>query len=590
MNQTLQNIIKITLTFLFGLSVCLFFGISYAAHLHYHEQFQLFLLDSHYLLERIAVPGGLAEYIAEFLTQFYYHSWTGAVIIALLLMLLQQMVWVVSRDFKKAWQFYPLTFIPSFAMWMFLCDENSMLAFTISVIIALALVPLFKKISNSSLRIAFGFILFPALYWCIGGAFFITVILAAVLEFFIAQKFKDTWTGLLVALGWMVESIFCPLLVLNIIHYPMINLYCGIGYYRFPAVLPYITILTAALSILVPLLFIVLPSGKKKSYLWINLFLLAVIICGGTAGIRKSADMDKELAMTYDHLTRMQQWNKIIAKAEAKRPTSPFAVACLNLALAKTDNLGERMFEFYQRGTEGLFPSFQRDFTSPLPASEVYYHLGMINTAQRYTFEAMEAIPNNRKSVRSYKRLAETNLINGEYEVAKKYLYALTKTAYYKRWAEYVMNFTDNEEAINQHPEWGEMRRLRYEEDFLFSPSEKDIMLGLLVKHNNTNRMAFEYMLAHTLLSRNIESFMRYYPLGHTMGYKRIPRSYQESLVFVWTQNNNSFEGMPWTISPQIKQSVLAFATIYMKQKQDAEAILKEQYGDTYWSYLLFKN
>lgn len=40
-------------------------------------------------------------------------------------------------------------------------------------------------------------------------------------------------------------------------------------------------------------------------------------------------------------------------------------------------------------------------------------------------FEAMEAIPDYKKSGRAYMRLAETNLINGQYAVAAKYLLAL---------------------------------------------------------------------------------------------------------------------------------------------------------------------
>ena len=88
--------------------------------------------------------------------------------------------------------------------------------------------------------------------------------------------------------------------------------------------------------------------------------------------------------MKYDYLTRMKQWNQIIKAAENKEPNSPFSVTCLNLALAKTGQLGDRMFHFYQNGTEGLIPTFQRDFTSPLPTSEIFYHLGMINSSQRY--------------------------------------------------------------------------------------------------------------------------------------------------------------------------------------------------------------
>lgn len=83
--------------------------------------------------------------------------------------------------------------------------------------------------------------------------------------------------------------------------------------------------------------------------------------------------------------------------AEKEIPSTPLEVVSLNLALGKTGQLGERMFQFYQNGTGGLLPDFVRDFNVPLMVNEVYYHLGMINTAQRFTFEAMEAIPSYQK-------------------------------------------------------------------------------------------------------------------------------------------------------------------------------------------------
>ena len=53
-----------------------------------------------------------------------------------------------------------------------------------------------------------------------------------------------------------------------------------------------------------------------------------------------ASNPDKEEAMKYDYLTRMKQWNQIIKAAENKEPNSPFSVTCLNLALAKTGQLG----------------------------------------------------------------------------------------------------------------------------------------------------------------------------------------------------------------------------------------------------------
>jgi hypothetical protein len=72
----------------------------------------------------------------------------------------------------------------------------------------------------------------------------------------------------------------------------------------------------------------------------------------------------------------------------------------------------------------------------------------MIYVAQRTVFEAQEAILDFQKSARCYKRLAQTNLIIGSYEVARKYLMALQKTLFYRDWANETLPLLGNEEAI----------------------------------------------------------------------------------------------------------------------------------------------
>ena len=89
---------KIGVSILFGVAVLLFWGNVYPAHISYQEQFQLFLFDADYWGKRIAVPGGLADYIAEYLTQFYYHVWAGACILAFLYVLLQRLVWKLAKE------------------------------------------------------------------------------------------------------------------------------------------------------------------------------------------------------------------------------------------------------------------------------------------------------------------------------------------------------------------------------------------------------------------------------------------------------------------------------------------------------------
>ncbi len=585
MKIPVARIYTISLTAILGIVAYIFFGFYYPGHLYYQEQFQLFLFDSYYFNERIATPDGLAEYIGEFFTQFYYHAWVGAIVIALLLMLYQLLTWRVSCLFKKVEAFYPLSFIPTLLMFALLCDENSMLTFLIACILALLYAYTMCLTKRFIVRIVATILSLPLLYWCIGGAFFIAVVLLSAYEI----KRSKNRSGVIGSLAILAVGIACPFIAKIWVQYPLVNLYTGIGYYRFPAVLPYLFILTVVVTIAIPLLFILLPSLSSKQLKLIVPIQIAAIAFFGAYLTKQSSDMSKEEAMVYDYLAKKQRWEQIITKAERKSPRSPLSVVCLNLALGRTGTLGERMFEFYQRNTEGLLTSFQRDFTSPLPASEAFYHLGMINTAQRYTFEAMEAIPNYRKSTRCYKRLAETNLINGEYEVAEKYIRALTNSLYYRKWANNALTYLYNDEKINNHPEWGTLRRYRYQNDFLYSPHEMDKMLGLLLTHNIANKMAFEYMLGYTLLNRDIDSFMKYYSLGQNMRYRGIPRSYQEALIFAWSQQHSSLDEMPWAISPQVKNAVSTFARMY-SQQTDSKKTLKEKFGDTYWNYLLLNN
>lgn len=587
MNSFLQKTWKIGLSLLFGVAVLLFWGSSYSAHLSYQEQFQLFLFGADYWWERVAVPGGVADYVAEYLTQFYYHTWAGACILALLFVWLQRLVWKLAKEQGAADVYYPLSFLPVLVLWHFMGDEHAMLSFAIALLMMLITACIYADLRGKWERAVYILIMLPLLYWTAGAVHFIFMGWVIIREFLNCTRQRNFFGAVSMLFGVGVWGVGCPLLASMWVQYPLYRLMGGIGYYRFPAAIPLVEIGLAALLVVLPFVMTALPKIKKRLFLCGALQTL-LIAMGGYYFVSAGCDMDKEEAMEYDYLVRNKQWQTVIEKAEKKSPTSPFSVTCLNLALGMTGQLGDRMFEFYQNGTEGLLPVFQRDFTSPLPTSEAFYHLGMVNTAQRFTFEAMEAIPNFRKSGRCFKRLAETNLINGQYEVAAKYLRALRRTLYYKEWAEDAMTYLYNEEKINAHREWGRLRQLRYTEDFLFSEREMDIMLGLLYQHDHRNRMAFEYMLAYVMQQRDLERFMKYYPLGKDAGYDHIPRSYQEALVYVWTQTNKSFKGMPWSISPQVAKDITDFAQIYTTQP-NARPILQARYGDTYWNYLLLR-
>ncbi|MDD3359579.1 MAG: DUF6057 family protein, partial [Parabacteroides sp.] len=263
-------------------------------------------------------------------------------------------------------------------------------------------------------------------------------------------------------------------------------------------------------------------------------------------------------------------------------------VASLNLALCQKGVMGDRMFHYMQNGTEGLLPMFDRDYLLPMMVGEIYYHLGLINTAQRFAFEGMEAIPDYKKSARCIKRLAETNLINGTYDIARKYLLILQNTLFYRDWATETLTYLGDEAKINAHPEWGKLRKYRPKEDFLFSEDQQDVMLGILIQQEPTNRMAYEYLMAYYLLKKDLQHFMQYLSLGNAIQYSSMPVSYQEAALYVWGLQSTDLNNIPFPVSNLVKQRMQTYAGIYTS-RSDAEAYLQKQFSDTYWFYFHYK-
>ena len=578
---------KILLSVLFGVVVALFWAIPYMSVLSFQEQYQLFLFDWHYFLERVAVPGGLACYVAEFITQFNYIPVLGACLLALVYVLVQRMVWVLMRRHATADVYYPLSFIPSLMLWAHAGDENVMLCFFVAIMASLCAMLLYHVASKGEIfprhrwwKIAFILIVLPPMYWCFGPCVLMVPLYILLFEGFKGRSLQ----GLALGVGAMVYSVAVILLSARGLQYPLFNLFVGVEYYRYPVYQPVMQTAIEVVTVLLPLAAPLLPQMRRKSLLaWSQCVVLAV---GGWFFINHAYDTLKYDLIEYDFLVRTRQWDKVIEKAEKKQPSKPFDVACVNLALAMNGQLSDRLFEFFQNGAEGLFPSFQRDMTSPLPPGEAFYWLGMVNDAERYAFEAQEAIPNHRKSGRLTKRITECNIINGHYEVAMKYLRILEKSLFYRKWAKEQKTMV-REGRVNDDPVYGKLRAYRQKkQDFLFSDTEMDQMLGLLYVQNYDNRMAFEYLMCYELLQRDLERFNEYYPLGKYAKFSRIPNAYQQALVMQWTQQHGSFEGMPWSIEPATCNLLTQFVNIYMKNPNDPSLSMPPLAG-TFWSYML---
>lgn len=572
---------KIASSLLFGIAILLFWSRLYPYALSYQEQYQLFLYDTDYFLERMSLPGGLADYLAEFFTQFWVSFTLGGLTLAVLSVLLQCFTWKVCKAYGANSYLYPVSFLPSICVWIMMGDESVMLSYLVALTLLMltAWLSLVRNIPRLA-QVAMLLIVTPVLFWCIGSV----AVCYPVIVLLCRKRCQLHWIVSLLLVCYALACVFASGWFVN---YPTSQIWNGINYYRFAQYDATFQWVTTLFTALIPVLATLKKTIKNPLRECASLSVTCVAIpffCYSWC-----YDAEKYDLIEYDGLVRGHQWTKVIEKAQQKQPSQPMSVAAVNLALAMCNQLSDHLFEFYQNGTEGLFPAFQRDFTTPVMTSEVYYQLGLVNTAQRYMFEAQEAIPNFRKSARLTRRLAETNIINGRYAIARKYLRRLQKTSMYSSWATEMMNLIRHDDAVNQHPVYGKLRKLKLKEDFLFSDQEHDQMLGLLFTHNHENKMAFEYLLCHTLLQGDLEKFYTYYPLGKYVDYDHIPRAYQEALVYIWTQSHPNFNGMPWSISELTQQEMAAFAQMYQTDKNHP-ALREGRFKSSFWNYYLLND
>ena len=563
------------MTVLAGVGIYCFFAFRYPYHIHFQEQYQLFESTWAYFASVAVVPGGFADWLGRFLTQFFYYAPAGALIMAVLLCGVQLLTWAACKE--KSLLSYALSFIPTVLLLLFFCDENALAGGAVAIALSLASAVLLALVRKDRLRRILEAAAAPLLYFLCGP-----VALAYVLVVIVRETGKTGAKAIPFSVLILVLLAACPLVASLFAPYPLSRLYAGIHYYRYHNLVPVLLWLSAFSTVIPPVVSMFPAKGGSPLP---GALAYVLVAAAGIFLLFRTADAPKEEWMRYDFMVRMQMWNRIMQAADTRNPDNPKTVSCLNLALAKTGRMPDAQFSYFQNGPEGLLPGFKRDYTNPVSTGEIFWHLGMVNTAQRFAFEAQEAIPDFQKSARCYSRLAETNIVNGDADVARKYLKALCNATFYRRWARETLSLLDDGTIFDKRPELARARdsRLR-EHDFLFSDTEMDSMLGLLKVENSSNSMALDYLMSWCLLRKDLDRFVECIPLVDAPS---MPKSYQEALLLRWVLTHSDFNGLPTYISmANVRRMSEFIADAQAKKGSDA---MQKAYGDTYWFYYYFR-
>ena len=462
------------MTSLLGAATFSFWMWLYPQAMNYQEQNQLFLFTWDYLGERLSLPGGFADWLSEFLVQFFYYPAAGALIMAVLAVLLQLAVWNASG--KKG--LYGLSFIPSLLLFVYMGDFEVLLSFPVALILCTFLCPLYAKAGWHRLW------LIPLTWWLAGPLAIVPVLYSVIISRRPADLLILLYTLFVFYAG---HRLFTA-------QYPLKEALFGLNYYRLRNSLPVLQIVIPAVTLLC--VFACSLPVKLRFPVLAEAAIAVLLVLGTVWGVRRSFDKDACEILAYDSLIRQERYQEVIDRAEKYQPHDRISACSVNLCLFMEGRLLSDMDRFYQCGTEGLVLPSVRDNVSDISSAELLWMMGMPNITLQYCFDLQESIQNGRKSGRFMSRIAECNIVNGWYDRAEKYLDILEHTLFYRRWARSRKEMIQDEKKVASDPVYSYIRRVRFKDDFITMYNGLDGMMAILYTQERNNFMAGEYYTA----------------------------------------------------------------------------------------------
>jgi hypothetical protein len=329
-------------------------------------------------------------------------------------------------------------------------------------------------------------------------------------------------------------------------------------------------------------------NGRRLS---IALRVLAVVLVAALCLAFSRNHLRDERALHY--YAQQRQWDRVIALAHRMRGRRAFTrsgVFDVNRALAHLGRSGDELCAYPQDGTKTLFLSFD-DMTGRFQHAkllELYLDLGCPNAAEKNAYELLD---NEGPSPHVLEALVRIHLVKGQHESARIVLEALEKyaggRALARRWADVIADPA----RADSDPLIGAWRRAQGTTDHAVGGVSFEPLLKRLLQDHPDHRLAFEYLMAHFLLTHQRAELVRCLPLLGPLGYTRLPRHWAEAVLVHSLETKTTPDARGWTIEPDVQNEFREITAIVRGAQGNNQAVfdaLSPKYGDTYTFYSLF--
>lgn len=565
-----------------------FLQMCFEYHFYYIEQSQLFLFSEAYIRNKLLLPGGFSMLVAEFLVQFFIRPYVGALVTAVLLTGVGVCTAGIVKRIAPVSGLFILYVLPMLALLFMHFDFNYRVQGTVCYLMMMALLCGYMRIRNDLFRLVAGCVLVPVLFWLAGS---IAVLFAGMVCLFEGLRKTPKWYISLIGVAEVL------LLGVGTVYFSLMGEYRWVFgpdlYYHYtlhPKEIIYYS------WICLPLVFLVAffirnknsLSGKKWRAGISCIAQLAMIAAVLWWGMPKYSDAKTLKLKKLDYFARTEQWDKTIEECKGK--LTNFLYMChLNMALANKGKLSDKMFNFDQRGPQGLLVQWNKSENISCMLSDIYFTMGATASSQEMAFEGYVSAMED-GNPRMLKRLVQTNLIYGTYPVAEKYISILEKTYAYRDWAQSQRKYLYNDEVVESDPILGTRRRMLPDRNSLAMIKGLAGDLALFLEKGPANSAALQYLGAMYLLAKDLEGFKalveKYYG---TEFLPVLPVHFQEAVIVMSEKEPDYWKRF------NVSETIVARFTDYKKQvlanrnNSAIAGLLNRSYGNTYWFYFMFK-
>ena len=563
----------------------------------YHHYYQpIFLFDKTYLKGFLLYPGGPAELFTQFLLQFFLFDLLGSLIMAALSVSVFIIIYKLIKNIGVFKYSLILSFLPVIFLLIIQNNYNSPLILTVKYSLAFIFFLFYIKIPKKY-KVFFIFLSFLN-YYILGGWIFLFYIVLCVLHELLFTENREKYIyALLNVLVYLIYPYFTAsylffitlneayLYIMSSVFYTWpFNFHLSLYFYLF-----FLSFPVMQLALFIYLKYI---KGKVKKQIFlpakfhhisaqtIFVILLTFLI------LTFSFNRREKKKIQIDYLAEQGKWSELLSVSRGMEEYNTMIIFNINRALYHTGQLLDNLFIYPQMiGADVLFLE-NLPMPGAIPTSDVCFDLGHIKAAQVMAYEGQTRFGYTPKIL---KRIVITNIINEDYVVAKKFLDILDKSLLHKKWVNNYQNYLLNDSLIKADSLIQLKRKLFPKFDFFIAVNRYSYidLIGLL-KENEKNKMAFEYLMAKYLLAYRLDDLMKYLENFKEMNYGRYPRHIEEAILLSRYINPSKDAALDYNINQQTIRQFEHFNKILSKcrNESEAKAVLAKEFYHTYWYYV----